>query len=87
MHNQPKPIGSLKGIGPVSAGWLASVGIETEADLVALGAVEAYRRAKSAYPDRVSLNLLYGLAALLMGIDWRHLPVETKEDLKWQVGQ
>jgi DNA transformation protein len=75
-------LGALKNIGPVSARRLAEVGIETEADLRALGAVAAYRRAKHAFPRHVSLNLLYALAATLAGIDWRDLSPDIKSQLK-----
>jgi len=72
----------LRGIGPRSAQWLESVGIVTEADLEALGAVEAYVRVKRAYPQRVSLNLLYGLQGALLGIPWNMLPPEMKDELR-----
>jgi DNA transformation protein len=74
--------GALKNIGPVSARRLAEVGIETDAELRALGAVAAYRRAKHAFPRHVSLNLLYALAATLAGIDWRDLSPDLKAQLK-----
>lgn len=61
----------LKGLGTASRTLLASVGIETAADLRALGAVEAYRRVKAAHPKRVSLNLLWALEGALSGRDWR----------------
>lgn len=44
------PIHKVLNIGPKSAQWLEAVGIQTEADLEALGAVEAYRRVKAAFP-------------------------------------
>ena len=73
-------------IGPVSREWLHEIGVTSLEDLQAIGSVEAYRRAHERHPDRVSLNLLYGLEALLLGIDWRVLPQEIKEELKRQAG-
>jgi DNA transformation protein len=61
------------------------VGIQTEADLEALGAVEAYRRVKAAFPGRVSLNLLWGLQGALLDLPWNELPPEMKEKLKREV--
>ncbi len=75
----------IKNIGKMSSGWLHEAGIHSLADLEDLGAVEAYRRVKALYPQRVSLNLLYGLHAALLGIAWYDLPPDMKADLKAQV--
>jgi len=80
-----KPLTSLKNIGPQSALWLAHVGIQHQADLEQIGAVEAYLRVKHAFPDRVSLNLLYALQALLLNVRWNELPAELKAELRAQV--
>ena len=72
----------MKKIGPKSREWLASVGIHTLDDVAALGVVETYKRAKAAYPEKVSLNLLYGLQAALLDIPWNELPQDIKEQLK-----
>ncbi len=77
----------MKNLGPKSSQWLASVGIHTLDDVVALGVVETYKRVKAAYPDKVSLNLLYGLQAALLDISWNELPPDIKADLKKQVDQ
>ena len=88
MRGEPgKKLSALKNIGPQSAAWLNEVGIATWDDLEALGAVEAYQRVKHRFPERVSLNLLYGLHAALLGIDWRALTPEMKAELKAQVGE
>ena len=68
----------MKNIGPKSKEWLASVGIHSLDDVAELGVVETYRRVKAAYPEKVSLNLLYGLQAALLDI---------KNELKRQVGE
>ena len=78
------PIDTLPGIGPVTRGWLAEVGLHTVGDLRAIGAVEAYRRLKFMLPRRVSLNALYGLEAALRGCHWLDLPQDVKAALQQQ---
>lgn len=75
----------LMNIGVKSATWLESVGIETEADLAELGVVEVYERIKAAYPEKVSLNLLWALQGALLGIPRQLLPEEMKEELHTQL--
>jgi hypothetical protein len=75
----------MRNIGPKSSEWLASVGIYSLDDVADIGVVEAYLRVKSAYPDKVSLNLLYGLQAALLDIPWNELPPDIKAELKNQV--
>jgi DNA transformation protein len=72
-------------MGPKSSEWLASVGVHTLDDVVNLGVVETYKRVKAAYPEKVSLNLLYGLQAALLDLPWNELPPDIKEELKQQV--
>jgi DNA transformation protein len=80
-------LSELRNIGPQSAQWLKSVGIETIEDLEDVGVVEAYKRVKAAYPDRVSLNLLYALKGGLLDIEWNLLPEKLKIELKNQARQ
>lgn len=80
-------ISELRNLGPRSAEWLRSVGIETIEVLLEIGVAEAYLRAKDAYPDQVSLNLLYGLQAGIMDIDWRMLPEKMKRELREEIGE
>lgn len=75
----------MKNLGPKSSQWLASIGIHTLDDVAALGVVEAYKLVKAAYPEKVSLNLLYGLQAALLDISWNELPPDIKAELKRQV--
>jgi hypothetical protein len=75
----------MRNIGPKSSEWLASVGIHSLEDVANIGVVESYLRVKSAYPDKVSLNLLYGLQAALLDIPWDKLPPDIKAELKSQV--
>lgn len=80
-----RPRAQIKNMGKVSSEWLHDAGIHTLADVEDLGAVEAYKRVKALYPNRVSLNLLYGLQGALLGIRWNELPTDMKADLKTQV--
>ena len=77
----------MKNMGPKSSEWLASVGIHTLDDVARLGVVESYKRVKAAYPDKVSLNMLYGLQAALLDLPWNELPPDIKAELKKQVEQ
>jgi len=75
----------VRNIGPKSRQWLASIGVHTLDDVVSLGVVETYKRVKAAYPEKVSLNLLYALQAALLDLPWNELPPDIKEELKQQV--
>ncbi len=78
---------SLKNIGETSAAWLESVGIASAEDLHTLGVVEAYRRVKTAFPERVTLNMLYALQGALLDLHWKELPPEIKTTLLQEVGE
>ena len=41
-----------------------------------------YKLLKERYPNRVSLNLLWGLEAAIRDVDWRELTGTDKEELK-----
>ena len=72
----------MKNIGPKSSEWLSSIGIHTLDDVARLGVVETYKRVKAAYPEKVTLNLLWGLQASLLDIPWNELPQEFKDQLR-----
>jgi DNA transformation protein len=63
------------------------VGIHSLDDVTELGVVESYRRVKAAFPEKVSLNLLYGLQAALIDLPWKELPLDIKNELKRQAGE
>ncbi len=67
-------------VGPKSAAWLRQVGIRTQADLEAVGAVAAYVKCKRA-GFRPSLNLLYSLEGLLQGCHWQKVPEDRRAEL------
>lgn len=75
----------MKNLGPKSTQWLAAIGVHNLDDVAKLGVVETYKRVKAAYPEKVSLNLLYGLQAALLEIPWNELPSDIKSELKRQV--
>jgi DNA transformation protein len=77
----------MKNMGPKSSEWLASVGIHTLDDVARLGVVEAYKRVKAAYPEKVTLNMLWGLQAALLDLPWSELPADIKEALRKQVDE
>lgn len=77
-----RPLHLLPGLGPVTASWLAEVGIATEADLSAIGAAAAYRRLKHRDPKGVSLNALWALHSALTGVPWNQIDAETKARLR-----
>ena len=75
----------MKNLGPKSSEWLAAIGVHSLEDVAKLGVVETYRRVKAAYPEKVTLNMLWGLQAALLDIPWNELPPDIKEELKRQV--
>lgn len=74
----------MKNMGPKSREWLAAVGVHTLEDVAKLGVIGTYKRVKAAYPEKVSLNLLYGLQAALLDLPWNELPPDIKAELKKQ---
>ena len=61
------------------------MGVYTLDDVAKLGVVETYKRVKAAYPEKVSLNLLWGLQAALLDLPWNELPPDIKSELRKQV--
>ena len=76
----------MKNLGPKSKEWLASVGIHSLDDVAELGVLEAYKRVKAAYPENVSLNMLYALQAALLDLPWNELTPDIKAELRKQIG-
>ena len=73
---------TLKNIGPASARQLRDVGIENGMELHRIGALDAYRRLKHAFPRHVSRVMLYALEGALRDCHWNRLPPEVKDRLK-----
>jgi DNA transformation protein len=72
-------------MGYKSSEWLASVGILTLDDVAKLGVVETYKRVKTPYPEKVTLNMLWGLQAALLDLSWNELSSDIKEELMKQM--
>jgi len=70
----------LKDLGPVSASWLAGVGVKTRADLIRLGPVQAFLRVRDA-GHKASMNLLWALAGAERGLRWNKLPEDDRQTL------
>ena len=70
----------LRNIGPKSAAWLRQVGLRTEADIVAVGPVEAYMRVRRA-GFKPTLNLLYALEGALHDCHWQEVPEPRRQQL------
>lgn len=59
-------------IGPKSKICLNKIGIYTKSDLVNIGPVPAFIKMKQELPDfKPSMNMLYGLVAIVEDVDWR----------------
>ena len=76
----------LPNLGPVSERWLRAIGVESEADLRAMGAVEAFGRITVREGRAANLNLLYSLHAALTGQRWDELTPEVKARLRRDAG-
>ncbi|KPL53913.1 hypothetical protein ABB55_18260 [Prosthecomicrobium hirschii] len=79
-------IAEMPNLGPAMERWLAEVGIRSEADLAAIGAVDAFRRLRFAFGRRVTLNALYGMAAALERRPWTDLGLDEKRRLAAAAG-
>ena len=77
----------MKDLGPKSSEWLASIGVHSLEDVARLGVVETYKRVKTAHPEKVTLNMLWGLQAAVLGIPWNELPQDIKDQLKKEVDE
>ncbi len=75
---------SLSDFGEKSAAWLNEIGVYTLENIEREGVVEVYIRVKRAFPHKVTLNMLWGLQAAVLGIHWNALPPEMKAELKAQ---
>lgn len=69
-----RPLEALTNLGKISSRQLAEIGIKSEADLRATGAVAAYLRLKEHFGRGVSLNYLYALDGALKGVRWDLMP-------------
>jgi len=75
------PISKLIGLGLKSEKMLAAVGINSEADLVRVGPINAFVRVRDETDHRPSLNLLYAMVGALEKRDWRDIAKEERHSL------
>ncbi len=71
----------LRNIGPKSAAWLRQVGLRSQQDLHAAGAVGAFLKVRRA-GFKPSLNLLYSLEGALVGCHWQQIPEARRQQLQ-----
>ena len=76
---------TLPNIGPRTAAWLAECGVTTASELLNTDPVTLYRRLKAQRPREVTLAALWAIVGAQLGLDWRQLPTEMKEDLRAQL--
>ena len=69
-----RPLEALTNLGKISSRQLAEIGIKSEAELRAAGAVATYLRLKDHFGRGVSLNYLYALDGALKGVRWDLMP-------------
>ncbi len=81
----PAPVASstarLLNLGERTSERLRAAGIPDEATLRAVGATEAYRRLKAAFPRQVTAVALYALHGALTNIHWNDFPPEVKAQM------
>jgi len=73
-------ITKMRNIGPKSAAWLRQVGIHTQEELHACGALEAYIKVRRA-GFKPSLNLLYALEGAIIDCHWQSIPTDRRSEL------
>ncbi len=74
----------LPNIGARSAQRLREAGIETPSDLKQLGSVEAVRRIRRTFRDRMPcISMLCALEGAIRGIRWHDIPKRERDEL-WQ---
>ena len=76
--NTKKKLIDLNGFGPKSQQALNKIGIFTQADLAAIGAVRAFVKLQEQDALKPSLNFLYAIEGVLQHRDWREIAREEK---------
>lgn len=72
---------AMMNIGKEMSRKLTSVGIDTPEKLVELGAIQAFRKLKEAYPN-VCLVYLYTLEGAIFNTEYNRLSEDRKKELK-----
>jgi DNA transformation protein and related proteins len=71
----------LKNLGAKTTSWLNQIGVYDIDDIERIGVIEVYRRLKDAFPDKVTLNALWGLQGALLDIPYTQIPQSMKDEL------
>jgi DNA transformation protein and related proteins len=80
--NQTKELTDMPNVGSVLADTLRRAGIETPADLQALGSVEALLRIRrTMVGDKPCASKLYALEGAIRGIRWHDIPQDERAEL------
>lgn len=74
------PLAQVANLGPVSARWLAAVGVTTLGELRARPLIDLWIEVRLREPG-ASRNLYYALWGALHGRDWRTIPTGEKARL------
>ncbi len=81
MEKRSSEISSLRNLGSKTEKWLNEIGIYDRQELERVGSVAIYKILKE-HGYNVTLNLVFGIEASLLNIDWRELPQDLKAELK-----
>lgn len=76
---------SLRNIGSQSTRCLEFVGIYSAEEFNKMGVINTYERLKSAFPNQVSLNMLYAQQGAWLDLERREIQPDLKSDLLSQV--
>ena len=81
METRSSEISGLRNLGGKTEKWLNEIGIFDRHDLEKVGSIAVYKSLKGRGYN-VTLNLVYGIEAALLDMDWRELPRDLKAELK-----
>ena len=78
----PETLERMRNLGPIIAGRLRTIGIETPDELRRLGAIEAYVRLKRTFRVETTHAQLYALHGAVNDVRWYVLPEEARAALR-----
>ncbi len=82
MAKKFEKLEDMKNLGSKTSERLRAVGVKTPAELVEMGAVEAYCRLKLTYTDSTSVIALIAIQGALMDVHWQEVPPVLSDALK-----
>lgn len=71
----------MKNLGPISAGWLKTIGIETRDDLQKIG-IDAAFEGLVLQGFKVNALMLYAMEGALRDTHWNKIPAPRKAELR-----